>query len=67
MTVIYVCKMIISLGVFSIFFENFDFLGPKGKILIFWVQTVQNDQNYVCLLHISGTIHHMIVIYGANV
>ena len=45
-TVIYVCKMIISSGVFSIFL----------KILIFWVhrevkgqKTVQNDKN-LCLL-----------------
>ena len=47
MTVIYVCKMIISSGVFSIFL----------KILIFWVhrgvkgqKMVQNDKKF-CLLH----------------
>ena len=47
MTVIYVCKMIISSGVFSIFLKS----------LIFWVhrgvkgqKTVQNDKT-LCLLH----------------
>ena len=47
MTVIYVCKMIISSGIFPIFW----------KILIFWVhrlvkgqKTVQNDKK-LCLLH----------------
>ena len=30
MTVIYVCKMIISSGFFSILFQNFGFLGPQG-------------------------------------
>ena len=46
MTIIYVCKMIISLGVFSIFFS---------KLLILWVhrrvkgqKTVQNDKK-LCL------------------
>ena len=45
------------------------------KILIFWVhrgvvkgqKTVQNDKKILSiLLHISGTIHQMIVIYGAH-
>ena len=65
MTVIYLCKMIISSGIFSIFL----------KILIFWVhrgvkgqKTVQNDKKLSVALHIAGIIHHnMIVIYGVNV
>ena len=59
MTVIYVCKMIISSGFFSIFL----------KILVFWVhrglkgqKTVQNDKKFVTL-HIWGTIYHITVIY----
>ena len=66
MTVIYVCKMIISSGVFFFFFF---FL-----ILIFWAhrgvkgqKTVQNDKKIMSVaLHISGNMHHVIVIYGAN-
>ena len=54
------CKMIISPGVFLIFF----------KILIFQVvreikgqKTVQNDKKILsAALNISGSIHHMIVI-----
>ena len=41
------------------------------KILIFWVvrevkgqKMVQITKKSVCQLHISGTIHYMIVIYG---
>ena len=44
------------------------------KILIFWVfrggkwqKTVQNDKNMCVALDFSGTIHHMIVIYGTHV
>ena len=58
------CKMIMS----SVFFYFF-------KIFIFWVvrgvkgwKMVQNDKKILSVaLHITGTIHHMIVIYGANV
>ena len=65
MTVIYVCKMTISSVDFSRFL----------KILIFWVhgglkgqKMVQNDKKIMSVaLHISGAIHHMIVIYGENV
>ena len=55
--------MIISLGVFFNFF----------KVLIFWVvrgvkgqKNSQNDKKMSVMLHISGTIH-MIVIYGTQV
>ena len=69
MTVIYVCKMMISLGIFSYLFIFF------FSILIFWVhrvpQRAQNGPEWQKImslaLHISETIHHMTVIYGANV
>ena len=65
MTVIYVCKMIISSGVFSIVL----------KILIFWVHrrgkraknSPEQQKIMSAVFHILGIIHHMIVIYGANV
>ena len=44
------------------------------KILIFWVlrevkgqKTVQNDKKLCVVLHISGTMHYVIVIYGTCV
>ena len=57
--------MIISLGTFFYFF----------KILIFWVvwmvkgqKMAQNDKKKLTFpLYISGTIHHMILIYGVHV
>ena len=58
------CKMMISPGIFFIFLN----------ILIFWVisgvkehKMAQNDKTFCVALHISGTIHHMIVIYGTLV
>ena len=62
---VHLCKMIISRGVFFIFF----------KIMIFWVirwvkgqKMNQNDKKILSvMLDISGTIHHMIVIYGTHV
>ena len=62
MTVIYVYKMIIPSCVFSIFFFF--------EILIFWVHRGINCPEWQKImsvaLHISGTIYHMIVIYGAS-
>ena len=60
----YTCKMIISADFCFIFF----------KILIFWVVRVIKRQKNCpkwqkilsVILHISGTIHHMIVIYGGG-
>ena len=47
------------------FFFNFDFLGSwqvkRAKNGPEWQKTMS------AVLHISGTIHHMIVVYGANV
>ena len=42
-----VCKMIISLGTFFLFFENFDYLGQKwGK----WTKMAQIGKKLVCTL-----------------
>ena len=50
------------------------FLFQFFKILIFQFvrgvkgqKTVKNDKKFSVTLHISGTKHHMIVIYGAHV
>ena len=59
----YLCKIVLSPGFFSFF-----------VILIFWVvkgvkgqKMVQNDKKILSVvLHISGTIHHMIFIYGTH-
>ena len=48
---LHMCKMIISLAFFFIFFKN----GLEWQKIMF------------VALHISGTIHHVIVIYGAYV
>ena len=57
-------KMAISPGVFS-FFKNIDFPGCQGA------ERAKNgpkwQKSLSVALHISGTIHCMIVIYGANV
>ena len=63
-TVIYVCKMIISSssGIFSIFLKILTLRGSeRAKSDPEW-QKIRS-----VTLHISGTIHHMIVICGANV
>ena len=63
MIVIYgrLCKIIISPGVF----QNIDFFGCYGG------KRAKNGpklQKIVSVMfHISGTIHHMIVIYGSHV
>ena len=65
MTIIYVYKMIISSGVFSIFLKTW----------IFWVhmggKRAKNSPECEKImsvgLHISETIHYMIVTYVANV
>ena len=62
---VHMFKIIISSGVFFHFF----------KILIFWVvggvkgqKKVQNDKKILSVtLHISGAIHHVIVIYSTDV
>ena len=57
------CKMIIFPGVF------FHFL----KILIFWAipevkgQEMTQIDKFCVVLHNSGTIHHMIVLYSTQV
>ena len=53
--------MTISSGFFFSFFQNFHFRvvrGVKGQ------KIDQNDKKISVALHISETIHHMIVIYG---
>ena len=61
---VHICKVIVSPSIF------FDFF----KILIFQVvsglegqKVAQNDKNVSIAPHISGTMHHMIVIYGTQV
>ena len=54
----------ISPDVFS-FFQNFDFLGVSG---VEGQKMAQNDKKILSVMvHISGTIHHMIVICGTQV
>ena len=58
---LHMCKMTISSGFFFSFFQNFHFRvvrGVKGQ------KIDQNDKKISVALHISETIHHMIVIYG---
>ena len=62
---VHICKMIISLGVFLVGFQNFDFLGCqegwKGK-------KMPKMTNFLSVTsYISGTIYHMIFIYGTHV
>ena len=56
--------MVISPGIFSIF-QNFDFLGCLG-----WGggggERAKNDKKFCVAPYISGTIYHMIFIYGAH-
>ena len=54
-----ICKMIISWSVFLIF-ENFNFLGAEGGKR---AKKVHNGKKLSVTLHISGTIHHMIMIF----
>ena len=63
--IVHLCKMVISPGVFFSFSKFWFFRlvkGVKGQ------KTVQNDKKILSVtLHISGNIHHMIVIYGTLV
>ena len=53
-----------SPDVFS-FFQNFDFLGVSG---VKGQKMAQNDKKILSVMvHISRTIHHMIVICGTQV
>ena len=62
---LHISKMIISSGVFFIFFKS----------LIFWVvrgekgqkKAQNNKKNLSVIPYISGTIYHMIFIYGTHV
>ena len=60
---VYLCKMIITLGSFS-FCQNFDFSGCYGdkraKNCPKWQKVLS------VALHIQGTIHHIIVTYDAH-
>ena len=63
---VHLCEMIKSPGVFFFFFIFIKFLfsgfsGVKGKK---WTKLTKN---YVCCTLYSGTIHHMIFIYGTHV
>ena len=60
---VHMCKMVISPGVFFHFHKIFIFQivrGVKGQNL------VQNNKKFSVTLQISGTIHHMNVIYGTH-
>ena len=60
---VHMCKMVISPGVFFHFYKIFIFQivrGVKGQNL------VQNNKKFSVTLRISGTIHHMNVIYGTH-
>ena len=66
------CKMIISSGVFFHFFKNL--ILHLFQIVIFGVNSgvkgqkmAQNDQKLCVVFRISGSIHHMIVIFGTCV
>ena len=64
---VHLCKMIISPGVFFIFFFSFhfDFLGSYGG------KRAKNSPNWKNIvsfaLHISGIMHHIIVIHSTLV
>ena len=61
---VHMYKVIISAGVFFHFFKTF----------VFWVVRENEkakkgpkcQKNLPAMIHISGTIHHIIVIYGAH-
>ena len=60
--VLHNCKMIVSMSVFHF-----------SKFWFFWVvrrvkkqKIVQNDQNLSTVPYISGTTHHMILIFGTH-
>ena len=58
---VHMCNMISS--VFFHFFKSFFFgviKGVKAK------NGPKNDKKFSVILHISGTIHHMIVIHGTH-
>ena len=57
------CKMIISLGVFF----NFKILTLRIVRGLKDQKMAQNDKNLSVTPYISGTIYHMIFIYGAHV
>ena len=62
--VIHNCKLIVSPGFFFIFFKFWFFLllgGSKCKNGPKWQKTLS------VVLYISGSIHHMIFIYGTHV
>ena len=58
-------KRIISSGIFFIFFKTLIFkiirVEVKGQ------KMAQSDKKFCVSLQISGTVHHMIVIFGAHV
>ena len=58
------CKMIISLGVF-LFFQNFDFWVVRRVKGQKWSKMTKKTTSFG--LYISGTIHHMILIYGTHI
>ena len=61
---VHLCKMIISPGAFFIF-SSFWFFGLLGSVR---AKNCPKWQNILSVaLNISGTIHHMIVIYGTDV
>ena len=59
--IVHMCKIIVSVGIFFIF-SKFLFFGCAREVKV--EKMVQNDKKILSVvLSISGTIHHMIVIY----
>ena len=61
---VHMCKRITSSGVLYVFFQIFILT------VVSWVKgqkMAQNDKKLSVALHISGSIHHMIVICGTQV
>ena len=58
----------ISLGCFLHFLDVFIFLGKKWQKMAKGQKMAQDDKKYISVaVDISGTIRHMVVIYGTLV
>ena len=51
-------------GIFLSFFQNFESLGGGGEVKV--QKMFQNEKILSVALFISGTIHHMTVIYNTH-
>ena len=67
-THICMCKRIISPGIFFFVFQNLIFGIIRKWVGVKRAKHDPNDKKILPVsLHISGTVHHMIVIFGAHV